>query len=365
MFHDWKIEYYLWKWRWEEHSILNIFEDPVILLLFYKFINYSKNIVFSKYFKGRNKMNLLKIKIFIFLKRILKVIKKPEILFIYILNFRIFRFIQDKNFLKIKYWLKTGKKLDLSNPRTFNEKLQWLKLYDRNPKYKDLVDKCKVRSYISKTIGSKYLIPLIGVYNSFEEINFDKLPNEFVLKPNHTSGNIFICRDKSKIYYNDLKKKVNKWLKKDYYWFHREWCYKNIMHKIICEKYMVDESGEGLKDYKFFCFNGEVKAMFVATNRFVDTRFDFFDLDFNHLPFMQHYPNANIIIKKPKGFEEMIRLAKILSKDIPHIRVDFYDINSNVYFGELTFFHFSGFEKFEPEKYDEIFGSWLKLPIRQ
>jgi hypothetical protein len=250
----------------------------------------------------------------------------------------------------------------LNNPKTFNEKLQWLKVYDRKPEYTRYVDKYEVRSYIKETIGEEYLIPLIGVYNSFDEIDFDILPNQFVLKPNHTSGNVYICKDKSKIDYVKLKKEVNAWMKREYYWVHREWPYKNIKPKIICEDYMVDESGTELKDYKFFCFNGEPKAFFIASDRGIDTRFDFFDLEFNHLPVMQHYINATKPLKRPPGLEEMIFLSRVLSKGLAHVRIDFYDINGRIYFGEMTFYHFSGFEKFEPIEYDNLFGSWIELP---
>lgn len=292
----------------------------------------------------------------------MKGIKNPKLIIIYILNFKILRIIPDTIYLKIKYRFHMGKKLNLDNPKTYNEKLQWLKLYDRNVVYTDLVDKYKVRNYISKFIGEEYLIPLLGVYDSFEEINFEKLPNDFVLKPNHTSGNIYICKDKSKIDYLELKKEVNRWLKRNYYWIHREWPYKNIKPKIICEKYMVDESGTELKDYKIFCFNGEPKVLFIVTGREFDMSFDFYDMEFNHLPFWNRYRNGVKEIIKPKGFDEMVRLASELSKDIPHVRVDFYDINGKVYFGELTLYHASGYAEFHPEKYDEVFGEWLKLP---
>ena len=296
------------------------------------------------------------------LKKVVNVLKSPKRLFLYIISFRAFRFLPDELYLKIKFRLITGKRLNLNNPMTFNEKLQWLKLYDRKPEYTLMVDKYCVRKYIKDTIGEKYLIPLLGVYDTFEDINFDKLPNQFVLKPNHTSGNVYICKDKSKINHKKLKKEVNNWLKREYYWIHREWPYKNIKPRIICEKYMVDESGTELKDYKFFCFNGEPKVLYVATDRGIDTRFDFYDMKFNHLPLMQHYKNSGKKIIKPKGFEEMIELAIMLSQGIPHVRVDFYDINGKVYFGELTFYHLSGLKKFQPEKYDQIFGGWLKLP---
>lgn len=285
-----------------------------------------------------------------------------KILFKTMSNAIINKMIPSRLWLKVEYYTRINKDLNLLNPQTFNEKLQWLKLYDRNPQYIEFVDKLEVRKYISKTIGEDYLIPLIGVWDKFEDIDFDKLPNQFVLKPTHTSGNVFICKDKSAIDYLKLEKEINDWLKREYYWVHREWPYKNVKPRIICEKFMVDESGVELKDYKYFCFNGEPKAMFVATDRGIDTRFDFYDMQFNHLPFMQHYKNSIKKINKPAGFDEMVILAKTLSKGVPHIRVDFYDIKGKIYFGELTFYHFSGFEKFEPEIYDQIFGNWLVLP---
>ncbi|MBF7097909.1 glycosyl transferase [Alkalibacter sp. M17DMB] len=269
--------------------------------------------------------------------------------------------MKDETYLKVAYWCKMDKKLNLENPTTYNEKLQWLKLNDRNPEYTKFVDKYEVRKFIEKTIGNDYLIPLLGVWEDIEEIDFDKLPNQFVLKCTHDSGGLVICKDKTKLDINKAKKKLQKSLKHNYYWGQREWIYKDIKPRIIAEKYMVDESKKELKDYKFFCFDGAVKAMFIATDRGIDTRFDFFDLEFNHMPFMQHYPNASKTIIKPKGFEEMIKLANVLSKGIPHVRVDFYDINGKVYFGEMTFFHFSGWEKFEPSEYDEVFGKWIKF----
>lgn len=271
--------------------------------------------------------------------------------------------LSDERALCILYRLKMCKRLKLNPPVTFNEKLQWLKLYDRNPLYTKLSDKFEVRKYISETIGDNYLIPLLGVWDNFDEINFETLPNQFVLKCTHDSGSIVICKDKKRFDYEKAKKKINKSLKRNYYYIGREWPYKNIKPRIICEEYMVDESGVELKDYKFFCFNGEPEAMFVATDRGIDTRFDFYDMQFNHIPFMQHYKNATKEINKPAGFDEMVKLSKVLSKEIPHVRVDFYDIYGKIYFGELTFFHFSGFQRFEPERYDEIFGSWIRLPI--
>lgn len=294
-------------------------------------------------------------------KKIIKATKNPKKFLLYLLDFKIFHVIPDKTYIKIKFYLTMGYKLDLKDPKSYNEKLQYLKLYDRNPNYTQLVDKYAVRQFISNTIGGDYLIPLLGVYNSFDEINFNELPNQFVLKPTHTSGNVYICKDKSLINYKKLKKEINKWMKRKYYWLHREWPYKNIKPKIICEKYMVDESGIELKDYKFFCFDGTPQALFVATDRGTDTRFDFFDIHFNHLSVVQHYKNAKKDIVKPIGFDKMVELSKKLSKNFPHVRVDFYNINGKIYFGELTFYHFSGFVKFEPEKYDYWFGSLINI----
>jgi hypothetical protein len=297
------------------------------------------------------------------LKKIIKVIKNPGIIILYFLNYRFFRFIPDKLFLKIKYRLIIGKKLNLNNPETYNEKLQWLKLYDRKTEYTGFVDKYEVRKLIERTIGGQYLIPLLGVYDSFDEINFDELPERFVLKPTHTSGDIYICNDKSKIDYDLLKKKVNKWLKREYFWVHREWPYKNIKPRIICEKYMVDESGVELKDYKFMCFNGEVKCLFICLNRNSSTglNVDFYDLDWKPMPFERHYPSSHTVIPKPRNLGSMVEFSARLSKDIPFVRVDFYEAGGQLYFGELTFFPGSGFEEFTPESYDELLGSWIML----
>lgn len=272
------------------------------------------------------------------------------------------RALPDRLYLKVMYHRKINRKLNLDTPNSFNEKLQWLKLYDRNPAYINMVDKYEVRKYISDKIGDEYLIPLIGVYDKFEDINFNDLPNQFVIKCTHDSGGVILCRDKENFNVGDAEKRIVRNLNENYFYFGREWPYKMVKPRIIIEKYMVDESGTQLKDYKFFCFNGEPKALYVASDRGIDTRFDFFDLDFNLLPFSQCYKNSGKKINKPPGFDIMISLARKLSEGIPHVRVDFYDINGKIYFGELTFYHLSGFEKFEPEEYDNIFGSWLELP---
>lgn len=300
------------------------------------------------------------------IRKILSAIKNPKLIILYILRFRIFRLIPDPLYIKIKYKLIMNKSLNLDNPKTFNEKIQWLKLYDRNPKYTQLVDKWEVRKYISKKIGKEYLIPVIGVYNSFDEIDFDSLPNQFVLKPNHTSGDVYICKDKSKINFKALKKQVKRWLKKEYYWIHREYPYKTVKPRIICEKYMVDESGVELKDYKFFCFNGKPKCILVGLNRHSPTglNIDFYDMDWNQMPFERQYPRSGKIIPKPKSFDKMVKFAELLSKDIAFVRVDFYEVAGHPYFGELTFYPASGYGEFNPESYDELLGSWIQLPTQ-
>lgn len=275
---------------------------------------------------------------------------------------KLLKLLPDNIFLQIKYRYKFNKKLDLKKPQTFNEKLQWLKLYDRNPEYTKMVDKYEAKKYVANIIGEEYIIPTLGVYDKFEDINFATLPNQFVIKCTHDSGGLIICKDKTKLNIKEARKKINKSLKRNYFYTGREWPYKNVKPRIIAEQYMVDESGTELKDYKFFCFNGEPKLLFVAKDRPYATKFNYYDMDFKKLPFKQHYKNFNDYIEKPKGFEKMIELSRKLSKDIPHVRVDFYDINGKVYFGELTFYHFSGFEKFEPEEWDRILGDMLKLP---
>lgn len=271
-------------------------------------------------------------------------------------------------YLKILYRLSLGQKLNLDAPQTFNEKLQWLKLYDRRPEYTMMVDKYLVRDYIAKTLGEEYLIPLLGVWDDPEEIDFDALPDQFVLKCNHNSGlGMCICKDKSKLDIKRVKSELRKGLAQDYYLMGREWPYKDVPRKIICEKYMEDESGYELRDYKFFVFNGTMKAMFIATDRNAssETCFDFFDKDFKHLPFTNGHPNTKKKIFKPGNYEKMIDLAEKLGEEMPHARIDFYNINGKIYFGEITLFHWSGMVPFEPEEWDYTFGSWLELPDKK
>lgn len=273
--------------------------------------------------------------------------------------------LTDRTHIKMRYKLKMGKKLNLKNPKTFNEKLQWLKLYDRKPIYTTMVDKYAAKQYVAERIGEEYIIPTLGVWDNFDDIDFTELPNQFVLKCTHDSGGLVICRDKSRFDIETAKAKLEKSQKRNYFLVHREWPYKNVPHKIIAEQYMEDTKTEELRDYKFFCFDGVAKALFIATDRQKEgeeVKFDFYDMDFKHLGFMQGHPNAAVSPAKPETFDEMRQLAEKLSKGIPHLRVDFYEVNGKAYFGELTFSHFSGMVPFNPEEWDETFGSWIKLP---
>ena len=273
--------------------------------------------------------------------------------------------MSDEAFLKRKFKLRMGYELDLDNPKTFNEKLQWLKLYDRNPLYTKLVDKYEVRKYIAEKIGEEYLIPLVGgPWNSPDEIDFDALPEQFVLKCTHDSGGVVICKDKSKLDIPAVKAKLNKHLKRNYYWTNREWPYKDVKPRIIAEKYMEDESG-GLTDYKVFCFDGEPKLLLMVTDRGSDeiTKRDFFDMDFNNLHFTNSAgPNSDKELKKPASFKEMLQVAAELSAGMTHLRVDMYEAEGKVYVGELTLYDGSGLLALDPPEWEGILGTWIRLP---
>ena len=296
--------------------------------------------------------------------KIKKALKNPYYACELILN-QLARYVSDENYVKWKYYLNFRKKLHLDNPQTYNEKLQWLKLYDLHEEYTQMVDKYEAKKYVASIIGEEYIIPTYGVYNSFEEIDFTRLPQQFVLKCTHNSGGVFVCKDKATFDIEGAKKQVKKWLKKNPYWKNREYPYKNVKPRIIIEQYMEDESGYELKDYKFFCFDGIAKYIFVASDRGKDdeeTKFDFYDIEWNLLPFTNGHPNSNKKMKKPENYDKMVDISERLSKGIPHVRVDLYNINGRIYFGELTFFHWSGLVPFVPPKWDVIFGDSLVLP---
>lgn len=297
---------------------------------------------------------------------------KPNIIGIILLSKFSF-LIPDKPYLQMMYWLNMGKKLDLKNPKTFNEKLQWLKLYNHNPEYTVMVDKVKAKEYVAKLIGEEHIIPTLGVWDDPDDIDFDALPNQFVLKCNHNSGTgMCICRDKSKLDIEKVKAELRKGLKENYFMRWREWPYKNVPRKILAEKFMVDTEQnveaitkgklEELNDYKIFCFNGEPKVLFVASDRANKVCFDYYDMNLKHLDLKQGGDNYHGEVKLPKHFEEMKELAAKISQGISHVRTDFYEINDKVYFGELTFFDSTGMAKFTPEEWDEKLGKLIVLP---
>lgn len=271
--------------------------------------------------------------------------------------------LPDKIYLKILYKILVGKKLDLRNPKTFNEKLQWLKLYDRKLEYIQMVDKYEAKNYVAKIIGKKYIIPTLGKWDKFEDIDFSKLPNQFVLKCTHDSGGLVICKDKSKFNINEAKRKINNSLKRNYFYSGREWPYKQVRPRIIAEEYIKEDGKEELTDYKLMSFNGKVRITFTCTNRYSQKGMNitFFNNDWEKLPFKRKYPSSNANINKPETFKTMIELAEKLSAGVPFLRVDFYEVNGKIYFGELTFYPGSGFEKFEPEEWDYNLGKWIKL----
>lgn len=298
------------------------------------------------------------------LSKIVEYIKHPSNIFIFLQNRCNFKVLPDKQYLRICYKLTFGKKLDFDNPQTFNEKLQWLKLYDRNPKYTTMVDKYEVKKYISDLIGEEYVIPALGVWDHVEDIDFDALPNQFVLKCTHDSGSVVICRDKASFDVNAAKKKISKSLKYNYYYSSREWPYKDVKPRVIAEKYVEDTPGEALQDLKFFCFNGVPKIMYVSRDKADKPTTDFFDMDFHHINLRMRDENADIPYIKPPEFEEMRKIAEKLSDAIPHLRVDFYIVNGHVYVGELTFYHCSGFAPIYPEEWNYKLGEWITISQR-
>ena len=275
------------------------------------------------------------------------------------------KILPDRVYLKIKYRAQFGRNLNLKNPQTFNEKLQWLKLYNCKPEYSNMVDKYEAKKVVSSIIGQEHVIPTIGVWDKFDDIDFDKLPDQFVLKCTHDCGGLVICRDKKQLDKTAAKHKIEKCLKRNYYWQDRERPYKFLKPRIIAETYIEDNKSGQLPDYKFFCFDGVVRAFFIATDRQnheEETKFDFFDADGNHLDVRNGHPNANPCPELPKELELMKKFASVLSKGIPQVRIDFYECNGMVYFGEMTFFHWSGFVPFDPEEWDYKFGEWITLP---
>lgn len=272
------------------------------------------------------------------------------------------RFYSDRRYLEKMFPLQVGYPLNLDDPQSFNEKIQWLKLHDRKDVYTQMVDKSEAKKYVASIIGEEYINPTICLYDSVKDIDFDKLPNQFVLKCTHDSGGIVICNDKAKFDKTAALQKLDFFLHRNYFLFNREWPYKNVKPRILAERYLVDESGWQLKDYKVFCFNGEPKFIEVDYDRYVHHKLNVYDLDWNYIDFyMTSHNDPNVIIEKPKKLELMLELCRKISKDIKFLRVDFYSIGDQLYFGELTFHPGSGFIDFYPKEYDWKLGKMLNL----
>ena len=299
-------------------------------------------------------------------KNLMKGDKRRILIALYnnIIHTNITNILPDKAFLMLTYRITFGERLNLNSPKTFNEKLQWLKLYNRQPEYQKMVDKYEAKQYVASVIGEEYIIPTLGVWNSFDEIDFDTLPNQFVLKCTHDSGSVVICRDKASFDKAGAKSKIEKGLKNDLFWYGREWPYKGLKRRIIAEQYMEDTSTSELRDYKFFCFNGQAKCYKVDFDRFIEHHANYYDMENNLLKFGEIVcpPDFNRKIECPKTIDKMKELAEKLSQEQPFLRADFYDVDGKIYFGELTFYPASGFGPFMPKEWDLKLGEWLAMP---
>lgn len=274
------------------------------------------------------------------------------------------KILPDKTYLKLRYYLTFRQRLNLKNPQSYNEKLQWIKLYDRNPLYPTIVDKYDVKQYLEPIIGKEHIIPTLGIWDSADAIDFDSLPAQFVLKCTHDSGSIVICQDKQTFDAEAAKKSLAKHLRHNFYYGGREWPYKNLKRRIIAEPLLKDDHCEGLNDYKFFCFGGKMKLMLLATDRNVpgkEVRFDYYDADFRHLNLTRGHPMSGTVLQDTRGFAEMKRMAESMAQGFRHVRVDFYYVNGTIYFGEYTLFPACGFKLWEPYEWNNILGSWIDL----
>lgn len=274
------------------------------------------------------------------------------------------KFLSDERYIRIAYFLKFKKRLNLKKPQTLSEKIQWLKLYDRKPLYNLLVDKYLVKDYISNQIGAEYVIPTLGVWDNFDDISFDNLPEQFVLKCNHDSGGIAICTDKKSFDKEKARKVIEKHLKRNYFWHGREWAYKDVKPVIIAEEYVKSPDDGDLKDYKFFCFNGKIKCFKVDCDRFTNHKAYYFDENKHVLPFSEKIfkpDNFSNPPELPDNITEMMGLAEKLASNLTFARVDFYNVNKKILFGEITLYPASGMDVFDPEEWDYKMGQWLDL----
>ncbi len=292
-------------------------------------------------------------------------IRNPFLIFNWLGAKGLLDWMDDRNYLKLRFRASTGMPLELENPKTFSEKIQWLKLYNRNPKYKQMVDKIAVKDFVSGIIGEEYIIPTLAVYEKVEDIDITLLPDRFVLKCSHDSGGIVICRDKAMFDRHAAFKKLRHAMARDYYKWCREYPYKDVPHRILAEQY-IGNGNSDLWDYKLMCYNGKCRQILVCTGRDSGNLcFDFFDLKWNHLPFINdnRYGNANYSIPIPQNLETMILLADKLSKAVntPFCRIDLYNTQGKIYFGEITFSPIGGFGQFAPPEWDCILGNMIHL----
>lgn len=293
-----------------------------------------------------------------------ELLKNPYKIFNFLAAKGLFNWLPDKPYLKLRFRASMGKKLNLKNPQTFNEKLQWLKLNDRKPEYTMMVDKYESKKYVANIIGEEYIIPTLGVWDKFDDIDFDKLPDKFVLKCTHDSGGLVICKDKSNFDKRAAKLKIEKSLKHDYFKWGREWPYKNVKPRIIAEQYMEDSALHELRDYKFFCFNGVADCVMVCVGRSTgNTKFYFYNKEWKLCRY--NVLGKSIIgngdVKRPNNISDMFAIVEQLSQKIPFSRIDLYNVNQKIYFGEITFFPDSGFDPNLMLEADFYFGSKLNL----
>lgn len=295
----------------------------------------------------------------------LNLLSEPEKMVLPLARNGLLRWVPDKIFLKIAYRSELHQRLDLLNPISFSEKIQWLKLYDRKPIYVHMVDKYLVKDIVAQKIGKEYVIPTYGLWNNANDINFDQLPNSFVLKCNHDSGGVVICRDKKNLNQHETIIKLNACMQRNAYYSTREWPYKNVKRKIIAEELLVDPDYEDLVDYKFYCFHGEPIYCQVIKNRNKDGTIDFYDMEWNIMPFtgLGLKAKKGTGIQKPINFEKMMEIAKQLSKDTFFVRIDLYNISGKIYFGEFTLYPTSGFGRFIPNEWNTIIGEMINLPL--
>ncbi len=296
-------------------------------------------------------------------KTAFSLIKSPQRLLLPAGQNGLLNFLPDKIYLKAVFKVETGYTLDLENPKTYNEKLQWIKLYDRRPEYITYADKFKVREHITNTIGAKYLIPLIGMYKKAEDIPWQDLPNRFVLKCNHASGTNIICKNKADLDIASAEKKLNTWLKKNAYWGAREWCYKDIEPCIICEEFIETADGNTPDDYKFMCFNGVPRLIQVHHDRYGNHTLDYYTPEWKKADLQRIDADISTkIVERPEKLDEMLSIAERLSKDMYYARIDLYYVSGKIYFGEITLYPTGGFSTFTRHEDDLLLGSYIKLP---